>query len=213
MFFSPSADLLSVPEYVSFRPVQLVVTLVILEKMVALNLKMCDLICDLSPFNCLTESGLKSASSSFPAPVLVLRRKLILPPGPLFLLGLRACQTYVIQEIPLLGPSGVTIATGTRTCHCRSRSYSLLCTCSLACSPRSLFLCIVWSPLLSWWEGLVWLADVFLMFFFSFFLCIHVLSGFDQGETCSRRITQCTLETVQSNLMLGDCLRLWYLII
>ncbi|KAI4820866.1 hypothetical protein KUCAC02_028833 [Chaenocephalus aceratus] len=40
-------------------------------------------------------------------------------PWPPFLLGLRACQTYVIQEIPLLGPSGVTIATGTRTCRCR----------------------------------------------------------------------------------------------
>lgn len=41
------------------------------------------------------------------------------PLAPFFLLGLRACQTHVIQEIPLLGPSGVTIATGGGTCRCR----------------------------------------------------------------------------------------------
>lgn len=40
-------------------------------------------------------------------------------PCPFFLLGLTACQTHVIQEIPLLGPSRVTIATGIRTCRCR----------------------------------------------------------------------------------------------
>lgn len=74
----------------------------------------------------------------FPPFGFVFEEKVDPTPWPLFLLGLRACQTYVIQEIPLLGPSGVTIATGTRTCRCRpSLARSLLCTCSLA--PSLLF--------------------------------------------------------------------------
>lgn len=48
-----------------------------------------------------------------------LKEKVDPRPCPLFLLGLRACQAHVIQEIPLLGPSWVAVATGTRTCRCR----------------------------------------------------------------------------------------------
>lgn len=76
----------------------------------------------------------KSLNVSLPSSFsFVFEEKVDPRPWPLFLLGLKACQTYVIQEIPLLGPSGVTIATGTRTCHCWPAPYSLLCTCSLAC--------------------------------------------------------------------------------
>ena len=84
----------------------------------------------------------------FPPFGFVFEEKVDPTPWPLFLLGLRACQTYVIQEIPLLGPSGVTIATGTRTCRCRP---SLTRSCAHAhwlALPCSLFPFIVRRPLL-----------------------------------------------------------------
>ena len=71
---------------------------------------------------------LLNATSALPPLVLFLRRKLILL-WPLFLLRLWACQTHVIQEIPLLCPRQVTIATGTRTCRCRPL---LACSCAHA---------------------------------------------------------------------------------
>lgn len=114
------------------------------------------------------------------------------PPGPLFLLGLRACQTYVIQEIPLLGPNGVTIATGTQTCRCRPR----LCTCSLA----PLDCCEVFVVMVGGTSQVYWCCPKVLLE-----ICFLFWGEFTEGL--------CALKMAPINFILRDSLPPWYLII
>lgn len=118
-------------------------------------------------------------------------------PWPPFLLGLRACQTYVIQEIPLLGPSGVTIATGTRTCRCRpsparSRAHARRLPLPLYC------------------------LEAFVMTVGGIGQCCPEVVLYRRASCCEEVHVQThrvALGTLQNNLITRDCLRPQHLII